>query len=67
MYLLNTKRTLLLGGMEDVCADLNKNTMDVAPKMVNTPGMARFLDATGHSLDNEHPDWVAEQIADFVQ
>ena len=23
---------------------LNKNTMDVAPKMVNTPGMARFMD-----------------------
>ena len=67
LYLQNTKRTLLLGGMDDVCADLNKNTMEVAPKMVNTPGMARFLDATGHSLDNEHPDWVAKEIADFVQ
>jgi pimeloyl-ACP methyl ester carboxylesterase len=67
LYLLNTKRMLLLGGMDDVCADLNKNTMEVAPHMTNTPGMARFLDRTGHSLDNEHPDWVAREIAAFLQ
>lgn len=67
LYLLDTKRMLLLGGMDDVCADLNKNTMQVAPQMINTPGLARFLDGTGHSLDNEHPDWVARAIADFVQ
>jgi pimeloyl-ACP methyl ester carboxylesterase len=67
LYLFNTKRMLLLGGMDDVCADLNKNTMEVAPQMVNTPGLARYMDKTGHSLDNERPDWVARQIADFLR
>jgi pimeloyl-ACP methyl ester carboxylesterase len=66
LYLLNTKHMLLLGGLQDVCGDLCKYTEDVASKMVNTPGYARFLQDTGHSLDNEHPDWVARQIADFL-
>jgi len=34
--------------------------------MLNTPGYARFLKKTGHSLDNEHPDWIARQIVDFL-
>jgi hypothetical protein len=34
--------------------------------MINTPGHARFLTATGHSLDNEHPEYVAQQIAEFL-
>jgi pimeloyl-ACP methyl ester carboxylesterase len=67
LYLLNTKRMLLLTGEEDICADLGKYTREVAAKMVNTPGKARFLHRTGHSLDNEHPDWVARQIADFLK
>jgi pimeloyl-ACP methyl ester carboxylesterase len=66
LYLRNTKRMLLLCGMQDECADLCYHTRDVAPKMVNTPGYARFLNNTGHSLDNEHPNWVARQIADFL-
>lgn len=66
LYLLNTKRMLLFSGVQDVCADLGKDTRDVASKMVNTPGFARFLQHTGHSLDNEHPDYIARQIADFV-
>ncbi len=66
LYLLNTKRTLLFSGVQDVCADLGKDAADVASKMVNTPGVARFLQRTGHSLDNEHPDWIARQIADFL-
>ncbi|PYP91834.1 MAG: hypothetical protein DMG65_05905 [Candidatus Angelobacter sp. Gp1-AA117] len=66
LYLRNTKRMLLFCGVDDVCADLCKDTRDVAPKMVNTPGCARFLRHTGHSLDNEHPDYIAREIADFV-
>src|SRR5947209_3446927 len=66
LYLRNTKRMLLFCGVDDVCADLCKDTRDVAPKMVNTPGCARFLRHTGHSLDNEHPDYLAREIADFV-
>jgi pimeloyl-ACP methyl ester carboxylesterase len=67
LYLLNNKRMLLFTGTLDVCADLGKDTRDVASKLTNTPGYARFLQNTGHSLDNEHPDYIARQIADFVE
>lgn len=67
LYLLNTKRMLLFCGYEDVCGDLCKYTRDVAGKMVNTPGYARFLKQTGHSLDNEHPDYIAREIANFLR
>lgn len=66
LYLFNTKRMLLFCGDEDACGDLCKHTRDVASKLVNTPGYARFLRHTGHSLDNEHPDWIAQQIVDFL-
>jgi pimeloyl-ACP methyl ester carboxylesterase len=66
LYLLNNKPMLLLSGYDDTCGDLGWHTRDVASKMVNTPGYARFLKQTGHSLDNEHPDWVARQIVDFL-
>lgn len=66
LYLRNTKRMLLFSGYEDTCGDLEKHTRDVAPKMVNTPGYARFLKQTGHSLDTEHPSWIARQIAYFL-
>jgi pimeloyl-ACP methyl ester carboxylesterase len=66
LYLFNTKQMLLLGGRQDTCGDLCKYTEDVASKMVNTPGYARFLEHTGHSLDNEHPDWVAQQMVSFL-
>ncbi len=67
LYLKNNKRMLLLTGYDDTCADLGKYTRDVSSKMVNTPGYARFLKQTGHSLDNEHPEWVARQIIDFLR
>jgi hypothetical protein len=57
---------LLLTGYEDTCGDLGKHTRDVASKMVNTPGYARFLKQTGHSVDNEHPEWIARQIVNFL-
>jgi pimeloyl-ACP methyl ester carboxylesterase len=66
LYLLDDKPMLLFTGVDDVCADLGKDTRDVATKMVKTPGCARYLEHTGHSLDNEHPNWVAREIADFV-
>ena len=66
LYLKNNKRMLLLTGYEDTCAKLGEYTRDVASRMVNTPGYARFLKQTGHSLDNEHPTWVAQQIVDFL-
>ncbi|HLB86168.1 MAG TPA: alpha/beta hydrolase [Terriglobales bacterium] len=67
LYLFNTKPMLLLCGYEDTCGDLGSHTRDVASKMVATPGYARFLKQTGHSLDTEHPDWIARQIADFLR
>jgi pimeloyl-ACP methyl ester carboxylesterase len=66
LYLKNTKPMLLFAGYDDVCASLGEHTRKVAEKMVNTPGYARFLRRTGHSLDNEHPGWVAQEIATFL-
>jgi hypothetical protein len=34
--------------------------------MTNTPGYARFLNGTGHSLDNEHPTYIASRIAQYL-
>src|SRR5713101_4989844 len=63
----NNKPMLLFCGFEDVCGDLCKYTREVAGKMVNTPGYARFLNQTGHSLDNEHPSYIAREIAEFLK
>jgi pimeloyl-ACP methyl ester carboxylesterase len=67
LYLKNTKPMLLFCGYDDTCGDLCKDTREVAAKMTNTPGYARFLKQTGHSLDNEHPNYIAKQIAEFLQ
>lgn len=66
LYMNNAKKMLLFCGYDDTCGDLGKYTRQVALEMVDTPGYARFLKQTGHSLDNEHPDWVAGQIANFL-
>jgi pimeloyl-ACP methyl ester carboxylesterase len=66
LYLRNTKPMLLIGGQEDHCAGLFSSLQQVVPKMTNTPGRAQFLTNTGHSLDNEHPEYVAREIANFV-
>ncbi len=66
LYLRNTKRMFLLAGNEDTCGGLGDYTRTVASKMINTPGYFRFLNQTGHSLDNEHPVWIARQIGDFL-
>jgi len=67
LYMTNRTPMLLLTGMEDVCADLGKYTRDVSALMTNTPGYARFLNSTGHSLDNEHPNYVAKEISEFLK
>jgi pimeloyl-ACP methyl ester carboxylesterase len=66
LYLANTKRMLLLCGMDDTGGNLCQETRDVAPKMEMTPGHALFLQTTGHSIHNERPNFLARQIADFV-
>lgn len=66
LYLHNTKETLLFTGYDDVCASLGEYTRDVATKMTNTFGFARFLNGTGHSLDNEHPEYIATEIAQYL-
>jgi hypothetical protein len=66
LYLYNRKPMLLFAGVEDVCGSLCDYTRDVAGRMVNTPGYARFLNQTGHSLDNEHPSYIAREIAAFL-
>jgi hypothetical protein len=66
LYQHNTKPTLLFTGYDDVCASLGENARDVTTKMTNTPGFARFLNGTGHSLDNEHPEYIAREITQFL-
>ena len=36
-------------------------------KAVNTPGYARFMKQTGHSLDNEYPFFVARELDKFLE
>jgi hypothetical protein len=66
LYLRNTKRMLLLCGMNDIGGGLCEDTRNVAPKMEMTPGKALFLQTTGHSIHNERPNFLAQQIVDFV-
>ena len=66
LYLSNTKNMLLLCGMDDVGGGLCQDTRDVAPKMEITPGHALFLKTTGHSIHNERPNFLAQQIVNFV-
>ena len=66
LFLYNRTPMLLLSGEKDVGGDLGKWTHDTAPLMKNTPGLFRWLGNTGHSLDDERPNWVAEQIVEFL-
>ena len=66
LYLSNTKRMLLVCGMDDIGGNLCQDTREVAPKMEMTPGRALFLNATGHSIHNERPNFLARNIIDFV-
>ena len=66
LYLENTKRMLLLCGVEDTGGDLCKHVRDVAPKMTRTPGKALYLEATGHSIHTERPAWLARELTEFL-
>ncbi len=66
LYLSNTKRMLLLCGMDDTGGGLCEAARQVAPNMEMTPGRALFLGGTGHSIHNEHPMFLAQQIVNFV-
>jgi hypothetical protein len=66
LYQHNTKPMLLFAGEHDTCADLGKETHKVAAKMVNTPGYMRFMRGTGHSLDNEYPEYIASRITQYL-
>jgi hypothetical protein len=66
LYDLNTKRMLLLCGMDDTGGNLCQETRNLAPKMDMTPGHALFLQTTGHSIHNERPNYLAQQITAFV-
>src|SRR5260370_41149887 len=65
LYLSNTKRMLLVGGIEDVGGHPCKSTREDAPKMTLTPGRALFLKTTAASIHNERSSSVARHILDF--
>ena len=60
-------RMLLACGYDDTGGDLCAHTRDVAGMMTNTPGRAVFLHNTGHSIQNERPNWLARNIVDFLE
>ena len=67
-YLSNHKPTLLGSGDQDdyKFSNIYTATRDLAGRMVNTPGRTLFLLDTGHSIHNERPHLLAQQISDFA-
>jgi pimeloyl-ACP methyl ester carboxylesterase len=68
LYKSNSTRMMLLCGEEDdfTGANICSATQKIAADMNLTPGRAIFMQNTGHSLDNEHPNFVAKQIIAFL-
>jgi len=68
LYKSNSTRMLLMCGEDDdfTGAGICSATQKIAQDMNLTPGRAIFMQNTGHSLDAEHPNFVARQIADFL-
>lgn len=66
LYTKNTKRTLLMCGVEDTGGGLCEATRQVARDMKYTPGHALVLKRTGHSIQNERPNFLARHLADFI-
>src|SRR5262249_28995586 len=46
--------------------NIYQRTQDLAAKMVNTPGCARWFLHTGHSIDSEYPQAFATEIVNFL-
>ena len=65
-YIKNTLPTLLMCGVDDTAGGLCDATRQVAAKMKYTPGHGLWLRKTGHSIHDEHPNFLARHIADFV-
>lgn len=67
-YELNQVRQLLVAGDQDnfVGSNIFDATRKLAALMVNTPGRSLFLLNTGHSIHDERPGYLAEQIAKFL-
>ena len=68
-FMANQKPMLLACGSEDHVKfnDICPATKRTAPLMTLTPGKALFLDKTGHSLDNERPEFWARQVMEFLK
>ncbi|HVH43703.1 MAG TPA: hypothetical protein VM925_15215 [Labilithrix sp.] len=66
LFLYNSVRTLLIAGKEDTGGELGDWTDKTARLMRNTPGLFRFLAHTGHSVHDERPTWLANEIVNFL-
>ena len=65
-YELNWVRQLLIAGEMDKGGNLYGYAKELASKMVNTPGRCMFIRNTGHSIHDERPRYLAEQIVRFL-
>jgi pimeloyl-ACP methyl ester carboxylesterase len=68
-YLTVNSKLLLMAGEKDEHDPFYKlysSTVDVAKKMDATHGSTLFLKNTGHSIHDERPEFLAEQILNFV-
>jgi len=67
-YELNHVRQFLITGNQDNNQGTNifDATRKLAVLMVNTPGKSLFLDNTGHSIQDERPHYLADQIVSFL-
>ena len=55
------------GGVQSLMnVDIQGYTHDVAALMTNTPGRTLFIEATGHSIHDERPNFFAGEIVDFL-
>jgi pimeloyl-ACP methyl ester carboxylesterase len=68
-YAHNKTRTLLIAGAIDDYphAQIYTNTKDLSVHMwPTTPGDSVFVTNTGHSIHNERPVWLSQQILQFL-
>jgi pimeloyl-ACP methyl ester carboxylesterase len=68
-YASNRTNTLLIAGQADnfAYANIYPNTQNLAKLMIlNTPGNSLFLLNTGHSIHNERPLLLSQQILQFI-
>lgn len=65
----NRTPMLLAAGSEDnfIGAHIYDATRKSAPLMTRTPGVALFIQKTGHSIHNERPYYFTRQIVSFLK